>query len=509
MRIASPAGRAIVRLGPYVAILGALAACVVLSGAGSLVSRPLALDEFHTVLVAGDPSLVHAWDSLRRGADYNPPTLAILLRLFGVVAGPVDEPRLRIFSYLAVYAGLIGVYRLLRAAFRPAVALAGTLATLAHPLLILHAADGRFYGPWFAATAWYCALLARQEIRPSRAGAWSVALAAILLCTIHYFGIFAWTLATVAHCAGNRAPLGGRRGWWPGLLAGPLLLAISVAIFYPGQRSAISVPTWIGKPGFSHVEAFLVAIFPALLFAIPGLIALIDGVFRTRFGEATPAPDPGGSLASLAGATGLATLPLVILAFTFLVQPAALARYAIPTLVCVGPVVVVALRSVRRAAVVLAQGAFLLLAIASYGFNAKAYEKHETLDVMAAIGTIRAREPDPKSLLILSNQRQIAFQLWRYAPELRAAVALIDPTDLADGPPTPYDRLERDVAARLHQLYGTPPVVHLADPPGAATIYLLTSRVDAARIADRFPGYEREVVAATKATCLRLSKQRP
>ncbi len=505
-RIRIDPGQAMIILVPPLTILLAMLLCLHGSGARSLVDRPLALDEFHTFLVAGDPSFSHSWNALKRGADYNPPALYLLIRVYSGMTGGLDERSLRSFSLLSVFIGLVGVYALLRESFARSVAIAGTFATLAHPLLILHAFDARFYGPWFAATSWFCALLNKSKSDRYEVG---LSFASIILCAIHYFGIISWALITASHLLlTTKLPRRSSLNL-PALMSGPIALVACLLIFYPGQRSAISVPTWISKPGFSHVHDFLVSLFPALLFAIPGVAALVDAVIGARFGRSTVVSDPQGdpSLDRLAGATSLAFMPFAILGFTFLVQPAALARYAIPSVLVVGPVVAYSLRSTRRTMAATVASAFVLLAVINFAFCARAYLNHESLDVLKAIAIVRSQETGRTPVIILSNQREIAYQLWKYAPELRDRVRILHPSDIHDGPLTNYEQLESDVASRLHELYGTPGVVRLADLPRVNTIYLLTSHVDAEPLAEKLADYQARVVYKQRATCLQLSRR--
>ncbi len=501
----------LIALVPPIALFSVMIFCLYGSGATSLFDRPLSLDEFHTLLVAGDPSLSHSWNSLRQGADYNPPALYILIKITSAILGRLDDRSMRVFSFASVYLGLMGVYYLLRETSLKSVAAVGTLATLAHPLLILHAFDARFYGPWFAAAAWYCVLLNKPRWLRKKSGIVSplaTSVASIILCTIHYFGIISWFLITVSHFTltmKTRRP-SYRDALW--VFSGPIALLLSLIIFYPGQRSAISVPTWVSKPGFSHVQDFLVTLFPALIFAVPGLLALIDALIRELFQSRT---NPSRStedfpLGRLAGATGLTLMPFAILGFTFLIQPAAIARYAMPSLLVVGPVIAFSLRSTGRMMAALAALAFILLALINFAFCYRSYLNHESLDVVKAIQIVRSRETGISPVMILSNQREIAYQLWRYAPQLRDVVKIIDPSDIKEGSLANYDRLERDVASRLNHLYGTPEVIRLKDLRQVATIYLLISRFDADKIADKLPDYQRQVVYNQRVTCLRLSK---
>jgi len=71
---ASPGGIGLLEgvLVPAVVGLWTLASIVAV-GSTSVLTRPMWLDEIHTALLVGDPSLLHALCALSHGADYNPP----------------------------------------------------------------------------------------------------------------------------------------------------------------------------------------------------------------------------------------------------------------------------------------------------------------------------------------------------------------------------------------------------------------------------------------------------
>jgi hypothetical protein len=163
-----------------------------LAGGGVVFSKPLWLDEYHSLLVATSSTVGDAWRSLSRGADFNPPLLHLLLRPLAL-DGIISPVELRAFSFLSVNLALLVLYRLLRHDFAPLPSLAGVLVVWGHPEVVIQTFEGRFYGPMLL----FSALLALSLQNRGEHSAWAkslLAVSSVALCTIHYFGIFPWTL---------------------------------------------------------------------------------------------------------------------------------------------------------------------------------------------------------------------------------------------------------------------------------------------------------------------------
>lgn len=177
---------------------------IALTHSGSLLTRPFWLDEIFTHTMVADPSVGHALAALAAGAEKNPPGLLLLLRSYTWLTG-TSEASLRLFTLLSVLAALVGLHACLRRSFAlPAAALA-VLATWSHPLLLNQAFNARFYGPWLAAITWYVYLMVRLR-RPGPSWGIKVALAgcAVLVCTLHYFGVISLALATAGELLARR-----------------------------------------------------------------------------------------------------------------------------------------------------------------------------------------------------------------------------------------------------------------------------------------------------------------
>src|SRR5262249_8144528 len=242
------------------------------------------LDEIYTHTLTADPDLGHALRALAAGVETHPPTYYLLLRLFTAVYGECSETALRVFALLAVVVALIGLYVLLRMAFAPLAAFAGVLAVWGHGLVIHHAFEARFYGPWLAATVWFAYFLARCRVSAHRLRTDSLlAVSSLLLCTIHYFGIITLTLIVGFELCFHRSPGKFRASGWLAVMAGPVALLACVPLLL-NQRAAFTVPTWVAAPTLSSVvQIGTWVLLPASLTAVL-VVCWFSTLFRTLTG---------------------------------------------------------------------------------------------------------------------------------------------------------------------------------------------------------------------------------
>src|SRR5690349_21611983 len=204
-------GAAAVHRREVVAFAGALVALVIIEllvlRATPAITRPLWLDEVHTYLLAGTQSVGESMRSLASGADFNPPTLYLLYRVVGLVVGGLSEVPMRLVALASVLGALTITYRLLREDFERTPAALATLTTWANPVVVNVAFDARFYGPWLFGAAWlvFEAIRRLDGRSTGTVGAVRLAVAAVFVCTIHYFGIL--SLGAVAIVAVWRTDL--------------------------------------------------------------------------------------------------------------------------------------------------------------------------------------------------------------------------------------------------------------------------------------------------------------
>jgi hypothetical protein len=164
------------------------------AGGGILWTRPLWFDEICcTLFVAeGASSPFEIVQRVARGEDYAPPLLHLMTWGAGKLAGGLTPIVLRSTSLLCVGGAIVLLYLALRRRFDRAPGVAGVLAVATHSLVIAHAFEARFYGPWLlfaSAYAWTLGLDSASERSRRREAA--QAIASVALVTIHWFGVLA------------------------------------------------------------------------------------------------------------------------------------------------------------------------------------------------------------------------------------------------------------------------------------------------------------------------------
>jgi hypothetical protein len=330
--------------------LAALTVLILLLSKGSvLLTRPLWVDEWFTLLVASHASPVDVIGDLRQGADGGASLFHLLVWAMRAPTGSVSPFLLRAMSLVFVWSALLLVYLVLRRRFGRDASIAGMLAVGSHGLVAAHAFEGRFYALWLFCCA-LCAWSLSRNQQGTRGRAALVAIAAILLCTSHWYGIFSLALM----CAAVLASYGSR--WRDGVrvcapAAVGLVALAAVSPLAIGQRNAVTVDTWI--PGFSLGQltglssTFWLARVPMIAAAI--IVVVVIARWRRDRGasvraQAGDAAHDAGSVALLS----LALMPLVLALLSVAGQPSMLSRYAIPAVLAWGPVVAFAMEVAGR-----------------------------------------------------------------------------------------------------------------------------------------------------------------
>jgi len=332
-------------------------------GGTVLVTRPLWLDEYHTLLVA-NAGLLEGIRALAAGADVHPPLLYILLSPLRL-GSDIDAVKLRLFSLAAVIVGLLFLYLTLRRFAKPVAAFAGIVAVWAHPLLLRHSFEGRHYGPFFLMAAFlaFSVGLDRSSNQSFKRDA-AIAVSSVLLCTIHYFGVLAWFLifsaSFVTWSVGRSSPV--RRSI--AFLAGPVALGTCLP-FYVGQREVFGYMTWVPRATVEGAERFVADLYLWLPLVVCLLAWFVLTVYQGRNSSSTTTnycnrADTNSLLA-------LSLLPALVIAVSFLVQPSMVPRYAVATLLFYAPVFAIVLTHVfpwaRIAALAILVGWFLTKSI--------------------------------------------------------------------------------------------------------------------------------------------------
>lgn len=433
---------------------GVLAAQIFATGSKSVLTRPLWLDELMTYRLAADPDLSHAIAAVSAAVDSGPPIRLLLLRGFCAVTGGVDELHMRLFSVFSVLLAMEGAYLLARRVAKPASAFLAALAVASHSLLAQEQFDCRFYSTFVAAVIWFFLILVwTKHARRGRAYLnIALALAAALVCTLHYFGIFSLALILAADSLFDRRPVRAKIVTYLPTLAGPVALALSLPCYF-SQKAAVTVPTWIAPADLRDTLAY----FRDLLVGLPLLILAVAYFLSTIISP--PAQSSSADDSSIAGLISLLLLPLVLWIFSILLQPVLLAKYAIGAVAGPLPLFIFFAARTNRglvlASIALMIGIGAVNTVIVYRFN-QTYT-NSTSALISALRGVNNSEP-----FVFAHSDEFCA-VNKYAPELASRSFFLNfntPKD-SDHPPTNFMIAERDVQRSASHFY---PDYQLATP---------------------------------------------
>jgi len=180
------------------------------------------IDELLTKLIESKPSIWQSLVALQRSGDFTPPTYHLLARASWGLLGGSAESAFRTLSFVSIWAALVLTYALMRRSFTVVPALVTVLAFWSNPPAIQYAFYARSYAPLIAATAGFC-LIYGQDKKGPLAIAFTATLAA-LICTLHYFGIFALASVVLGDTLARHEPLPAMIRRWAPVTAGPIAL---------------------------------------------------------------------------------------------------------------------------------------------------------------------------------------------------------------------------------------------------------------------------------------------
>lgn len=313
-----------------------------------LLTKPFWLDEqcctLYTILDSRSLFDVFrvVWDH-----DVAPPLLHVLLWVTGKLAGSLDPIVVRGFALASVAGALFLLYIVLRRHFSRSASTLGVLVVASNRIVIHHAFEGRFYGPWLLfAVAYVWALEMDAGSLRSRRRDLAIAVTSVLICAIHWFGITSlFLLAGGAAFAVSRT-----RGWRAGVrlvapsLAGVALFLALTPLMLAQLRVGGQEILWVRPLNFGQLREFAglyLLLWP--MFVAVGLL-LLDRVESRRVQPSRLVSDP--ALAALL-ATGLMTLVLAVI--SVLINPVMVHRYAIVSALLAAPVVALASEVFRPA----------------------------------------------------------------------------------------------------------------------------------------------------------------
>ena len=173
-----------------VAIAGLLLMVVEVLGSKPriLFERYLFVDEMWAKFLESDPSIWHSLVTLKHSADQTPPLYHLLARAFWRLWGGSPETAFRVLSFLTMWLALVLTYAVLRRSFAILPALVAVLALWSYRPIVMYAFFARPYALLLASTAGFCLIYGEERTD----GLWAAltAVAAALVCSSHYFGIF-------------------------------------------------------------------------------------------------------------------------------------------------------------------------------------------------------------------------------------------------------------------------------------------------------------------------------
>ena len=432
-----------------------------------LFTAPLGLDEFHTLFLAEKGSFLRSMSDLAAGSDFNPPLLYGLERLVGHITGGITRVSLRMTCVLSVWLALVFVFLALRRNFPPTAAFVGSFAVWSNTIVAQLAFEGRFYGPWLL----FCAMVVwslgwDEELEASRRRDVAVAVSSVLVCTIHYFGIF--SLGLIAAGAAVSIALNGRtyRRLLP-MTAGPVAFALCYP-FYAGQRASLSVKTWISPLSAHQIrEMFEFFVFAGPVLAGALILLLWIGWLRIR---RFPTRSLRDAITNTLPFTALLLMPATLIAMSVLVQPSMQLRYAIPAALAWAPVIAMAADISRW------PGKLFLLSLALF-FSVRAIDSRAV-----ALADYRSRVESEASLaspfldsgIVMVASRATLYPL---AATTGRASKLVFP-DYPDSVARtrrlpPVMMLDRDIARVHARLYGFPTLAPVDAPEQTTKRYFL------------------------------------
>ena len=444
-----------------------------MAGGSYLLSRHLWMDEIHSWILVSDPDTGHAIRALADGVDFNPPTWFLAMRMLSFPSS-VTEFKLRVVSLLWMLLALAGLYRLLLLRFSGATSRIAVLLTAAHPLLIHHSTEIRFYGFWCASVLWLCnCLLWEPE------SAWQRRLQRILnalltlsVVTCHYFGILSLGLVTLPLLLRWKA---NRR------VARPARFAIGIGCvglltclpFLTGQRAALTRPTWISPPTITDSLLFLQTLFPVwqIGLCLAGYLISRAVISRTTEPEASkrgsrgyavdlsvewPGPKKTATRATASDfdrclwpCLSLSLMPAVIVVVSWCVQPALVTRYAIVGLAGFAPLFAILL----DCCVPVLRRTILICALLGYGHSVASCvadcksNDRENEQLIAELSSC------PSDEVIVFEDRIVWMAALHCCPELAGRCVLADFTETQLSLDSSLRIVQRDVARRIAQWY--------------------------------------------------------
>ena len=396
--------------------------------AEALASKPLILfgryfwlDELWTRFIESKPGVWNSLVALKFSGDPTPPAYHLIARGFWGLTGGSPEVAFRALAFFAMWLALVLTYALLRRSFPILPALATVLALWSSPLIVQYAFFARPYALLLAATAGFSLIYTVDQ-----RNWWTIALTAlmaILVCTLHYFGIFALASIVLGDTLARRETIRDRIFRILPTGAGPAALILCLPLvreFNRGQTLfTFSPPLTFGVAAQSIGVLLGNSIVAAVVLLIAwGLCALMRRFLKRwwEIGEAIPI----GSMPPLAGVMALMLVPFVLAVFSALTHPVLFPRYMITGMLGVVPILALIASRSSRAIVLAATLMMVLLSareVRQFGVNQAKWQAAEKQ--MMEIGR-------NDNFPIVTFSFHEAYVLYAYAPALRPRLLIAD-----------------------------------------------------------------------------------
>jgi hypothetical protein len=401
-----------------------LAAEVLRSNPRVLFGRYLWIDELQTKLVASEPSIWQSLAAVAHSGDLTPPEYHLLARASWGLLGGSAEIAFRILSIVAMWVALVLLYVLLRRSFAILPAVVAVLAFWSNSQIIYYGFFyARPYAPLLAVTVGFCLIYGLDNKRPL-----AIALTAVmaaLVCTLHYFGIFALASVVLGDTLARREPLSAMIRRWLPAAAGPIALASCWPFSHSWKNGGTILscfpPLTLSFAAGSFGELLQGTVEPIALLVLALSISFLVRL-RTRLvgniGEERTVSI--GPLQPVAGLLGLILLPIFVAVFSALTSPAMTTRYMLPGLL--GVTALLAILASKISPRILTGTAMLLILLGAwhlrlYGDGQARWQATE--EQMMNIG-------QNDQLAIVTLDRHEAYLLYAYAPRLRDRLFIAD-----------------------------------------------------------------------------------
>ncbi len=434
------------RVGTFVIVLGLLGVASWIAGGAKLMTRQLWMDEVHSWLLLTDESHARTVAALADGADFNPPAWFLVTRWLAGTPAQASEFQIRLLCLGWTLSTIAGLTILLSRHFERMAVIGAVVLTMTQPLLIHHATEIRFYGFWTTCCVWICVVLQLQPgwfpLKVVRAAA--LIFLGIVVCTTHYFGVFSIGLILL--------PVVIRRvsGWrieFASLTTGAVVGVGCSLYFLPGQKAALTRPTWVSPATVKDTIGFLQSLVPAWQIVLCSIVVFAS--FRGWQHLRSLRSSKDGATNGLWCLLALGGMPVAVVAIAWLLQPALVTRYAVAGLPAFSIVAAWSLHQCGRRTVV------ALTAVAIVGFAASVNHRAREWQAEEAerLRLVKQIEGCGDDSLVVFEDRIVWMPLVHHFPRLAQRCRLIDFDDSELLRDSSLRIVQRDAGRRIRKWY--------------------------------------------------------